>query len=169
MFYNNKKKVVDKEVHKFYDPKATPQVCRRKILLEGGGGEYGGGLNFCCDVCSSSDSPIDLTMDFLKSGATITKPRRKIVRKVTKDKQESLRVRLLAERDAYDNHFSMIGSSFLCPDSTVAEVSAQAKYVNTIDDIRLFGIRPELKKRFFNTILDVCDSTVSSNKRSRLA
>ena len=93
----------------------------------------------------------------------VTKPCKKIVRKVTKDKQESLRVRLLAERDAYDNHFSMIGSSFLCPDSTVAEVSAQAKYVYAIDDIRLFGIRPELKKRFFNTILDVCDSTVSVN------
>ena len=78
-------------------------------------------------------------------------------------------MRLLAERDAYDNRFSMIGSSFLCPDSTVAEVSAQAKYVDTIDDIRMFGIRPELKKHFFNTVLDGCDSTVSSNKRSRLA
>ena len=78
---------------------------------------------------------------------------------------------LLAERDTYDNHFSMIGSSFFCPDSIVAEaeVCAQAKFVDTIDDIRLFGIRPELKKYFFNTILDVCDCTVSSYKRSRLA
>ena len=51
-------------------------------------------------------------------------------------------MRLLAERDTYDNRFSMIASSFfLCPDSTVAEVCAQAKFVDTIDDIRLFGIR----------------------------
>jgi hypothetical protein len=131
---------------------------------EGVGGEYSGGLKFCCDICSSSGSPIDLTMDFSKSGTTITKPRRKIVRKVTKDKQESLRMRLLAERDTYDNRFSMIGSSFLCPDSTVVEVCAQAKFVDTVDDIRLFGVRPELKKRFYNTILDVRDCTVSNNK-----
>lgn len=149
LFYNNKKKGVDKKLQKFYDPKATPRVCRRKALLEGVGGEYSGGLDLCCDVCSSSASPIDLTMDFLESGATVTKPRRKVVRKVTKDMQESLRLRLLAERDSFDNRFNMIGSSFMCPDSTVVEVCAQAKFVDTIDDIRFFGIRPELKKHFF--------------------
>ena len=169
LFYSNKKKGVDKKLQAFYDPKATPRVCRRKILLEGVGGACSGGLSLCCDVCSSSASPTDLTVDFFESSTTATKPRRKVVRKVTKDMQESLRLRLLAERDNFDNGFSMIGSSFLCPDSTVAEVCAQAKFVDTIDDIRLFGIRPELKKHFFNSILDVCDCAASSNKRSRLA
>ena len=74
LFYNKTKKLVDKKVYKFYDPKANPKVCRRKVLLEGVGGEYGGGLELCCDVCSAS--PIDLTMNLLDSGAT-TSTRRK--------------------------------------------------------------------------------------------
>ena len=130
LFYNRTKKVVDEKVHKFYDPKTIPKVCRRKVLLEGVGGEYSGGLKLCCNVCSAS--PIDLTINLLNSGATTTSTRRKCVQKVTKHHQESLKLRLLAECDSFDDGFSMIGSSLLCPDSTIAEVCAQAKFVETI-------------------------------------
>ena len=168
LFYNKTKRGVDEKVEKFYNPKATPKVCRRKILLEGVGGEYSEGLELCCDVCSCSASPIGLTMNLLDSGVTTTSKRRKSVRKVNKHQEESLKLRLQAERDSLDDGFSMIGSSFFCPDSTIVEVCAQAKFVQTIEDMHVFGIRSELKRRFFNSIVDVCDCTVSSNKRSRL-
>ena len=83
--------------------------------------------------------------------STTTK-RRKSVRKVNKHQEESLKLRLQAERDSLDDGFSMIGSSFFCPDSTIVEVNnvcAQAKFVQTIEDMHVFGIRSELKRRFF--------------------
>ena len=81
--------------------------------------------------------------------------------------QESLAQKLLAERDGFDEDFGMVGSGFLCLYSTIDEICVQAKFVSSIDDICLFGIRPELRD-IFNSRVDVCDCTVSSNKHSRL-
>lgn len=57
----------------------------------------------------------------------------------------------LAERDRFGDGFR------LCPDSTIVEVCAQATFVETIDDIHLFGTRSE------RVDITCCDCTVSTN------
>ena len=61
LFYNDKKKGVDTKLQTFYDSKE--KTCRREVLLEGVGGEYCGGLESCCDICTSSASRADLKLN----------------------------------------------------------------------------------------------------------
>ena len=60
--------------------------------------------------------------------------------KLNKEMQESLKLRLLAECNNLDEDFGVVESSYLYLESTIDEVCAQTKFVNTIDDIQVFGI-----------------------------
>ena len=85
--------------------------------------------------------------------------RRRAVRRVSDDDMKLLRRRLFDERTAFLNEhpgLGMIGSSFVCPDVAIEEICAQAKFTGTVNDIALFGVRLQLKDRFFNIISDIC-------------
>ena len=95
--------------------------------------------------------------------------RRKAVRRVSDDMMRFLKARLIDERDVFLREhpgLSMVGASFVCPDSTIEEICAQAKFTGTVDDISLFGVGRQLRNRFFNIITDVCGD-ISCNKRFR--
>ena len=50
--------------------------------------------------------------------------------------------------------FSIVGIRFLCPDSTINNVCKEAKYIESVEDILLLRVRPELRQQFFNVIAD---------------
>ena len=65
-----------------------------------------------------------------------------------------LREKLVAVRDKVYMEtpaFSMVGVQFLCP-----ELCKEAKFIETIEDMSMFGIRTELKEQFYNVITDTC-------------
>lgn len=83
----------------------------------------------------------------------------------------NLKNELRMERDRYMQEnpcFLMTGFSFVCPDVTINELCSQAMYIQTSSDISLFGIKPELRDRFFNITSSVL-SKPASNKRRRCA
>ena len=104
----------------------------------------------------------------------ITRKKRKVeVRTVEKS---ILREKLIkARKDFLDQRddFYMVGMGFVCSDSAIDKLCAEAKYIKVIDDIpaELFGIWPDLKISFFQIICDNCSlvtCTNNSRKKRRL-
>lgn len=121
--------------------------------------EYG-----CCDACSPVS--FDGWLNVLELGAVNRRKRRRAIRTVTKDlkaKLVAVREEVLSEKPA----FRMVGIGLLCPDSTIDELCKQAKYIDSVEDVSLFGIRSELKEKFFKAISDTC-SYVFRSRRQRL-
>ena len=69
---------------------------------------------------------------------------------------------MLAEKPAYQ----MIGVNFICSDALICEICEGAKFISTLEDMDIYCLRPELKERFFNIIMDVV-SELPRPKRSR--
>ena len=139
--------------------------CRRKFLLEGVGGKLHTSYDRCCDVCNTNTRT---KINFFEHATVSQRKRRRAVRRVSDDNMKLLRTRLFDERTAFLNEhpgLGMIGSTFVCSDVTIEEICAQAKFINTVD-ISLFGVRHQLKDRFFNIISDICGD-ISCNKRFR--
>ena len=125
--------------------------------------EYG-----CCDACSPVS--FDGRLNVLELGAVNRRKRRRAIRTVTKDLIVDLKAKLVAVREEVLSEkpaFRMVGIGFLCPDSTIDELYKQAKYIDSVEDVSLFGIRSELKEKFFKAISDTC-SYVFRSRRQRL-
>ena len=89
----------------------------------------------------------------LEVGKVVRLKKRVAVRVVDNELIDRLKVELCLERTKYLQEnpcFSMVGVTFVCPDVTIDELCSQATYVETLSDISLFGIKPELRVRFFN-------------------
>ena len=80
----------------------------------------------------------------------------------------NLKTELRAARSRYleeNPSFSMVGPEFVCPDVTIDELCSQATYIDTVSDITIFGIKPELKERFFNVISSVLSKRIICKRR----
>ena len=124
----------------------------------------------CCDCCCKSalTLPLYTKLAVLDQGVATRRKRKVEVRSVDK---VDLRAKLIQARQNFIDQrddFYMVGVSFVCSDSVIDKLCAEAKYINVIDDIpaELFGIWPDLKVTFFQIICDNC-SLVSCTNNSR--
>ena len=109
-------------------------------------------------------------LNVLEIGKAIRMKKRVVVRVISEELSRNLKQQLIAERDKYLEEnpcFYSIGANFVCPDVTIDELCSQAEYIKTCSDISLFGVRSDLKDRFFNVISSVLPQMVC-HKRRRL-
>ena len=82
-----------------------------------------------------------------------------------KDKLIEEREKILTEMPGY----SFLGVDSICPDVTIDELCKQSRYISSVNDMQLFGIKPEFKNRFFDILKAVVEpenpSTLSRSKR----
>ena len=138
---------------------AASENCRRLTLVRGlGGSDHLVGSERCCDVCTpSAISPSD-RLNVLEIGKSVRHKKRVAVRYVSDELVSNLKTELRAARSRYlreNPSFNMVGPEFVCPDVTIDELCSQATYIDTVKDITIFGIKPELKERFFNVISSI--------------
>ena len=163
---SSRSKIQDKTLSNFVNDK----ICRRKTLLSGMGEEYNEFIPplRCCDVCTPSAISSNDRLNVLELGKQTRRPKRSAIRKVNEQLLKTLKERLYAERKAYIDEnpcLSMLGVDFVCPDSTIDELCLQAEYLETASDISLYGIRTDIKDRFFNVISDVLYQYVPCKRR----
>ena len=139
-FYSVKKKFQEKEMEKF--AKNSENCCRRILLASIGGSLQGENEYGCCDVCSP-DLFVDERFDVFQLSTVSKRKRRRAVRNIGDD----LKQKLIAVREVYKERpsFSFVGVRFLCPDSTINNLCKEAKYIESIEDPILLGIRSEEK------------------------
>lgn len=143
--------------------------CRRQTLICGmGGTNCARPMERCCDVCTPRAIMSHDRLNVLEIGKA---KKRVAVRVVNEELSQSLREQLMAERDKYLEEnpcFRSIGANFVCPDVTIDELCSQAEYIQTCSDITLFGVRSDLKDRFFNVISSVLTQMVCRKRHRRM-
>lgn len=134
------------------------QNCRRKALLDGIGGSYERRDRLCCDLYSTGS--FSTRLDILQPGEQTRKKRRHIVHTISKIKMKILRDKLIEERKkilAERPGFGFLGLDSICPDVTIDELCKQSRYISSVNDMQLFGIKPEFKSRFFDIVKTVVE------------
>ena len=142
--------------------------CRRKMLLNGMGGSFSGRAEICCDICTPL--AVESRLDILKPGQAVGRKRRRAVRDIDDSLKEILMKRLSEERDCTLREmpsFRIFGEDFILPDTTILELCCQSCYITAESDICLYGIRPDVKERLFNVIIDVVSSAPPPRKKHR--
>ena len=122
----------------------------------------------CCDICTPSAIASNDRLNVLELGKQTRRPKRSAIRVVNEQLLKTLKECLYAERKAYideNPHLSMLGIDFVCPDSTIDELCSQAEYLETASDISLYGIRSDIKDRFFNVVSDALCQYVPCKRR----
>ena len=151
---------------------ASSENCRRSTLLVGMCGSCENvPSQRCCDVCTPAAFTSSDRLNILEVGKVVRRKKRVATRVVDSELLERLKTELCFEREKYLQEnpcFCMIGAFFVCPDATIDEFCSQAAYVETLSDISLFGIKPELRVRFFKVICSVLSDLVH-HKRQRCA
>lgn len=51
--------------------------------------------------------------------------------------------------------FRMLGRSFVCYDCDIHRVCDEARFVRSVDDLNIVGIRPELKGDFYSIVCNL--------------
>ena len=134
-----------------------------------GGNDDGMVSQRCCDVCTPDAITSNDHLNILELGKVVRRKKRVAARIVSDELLDNLKAELCLERTRYLQEnpcFNMVGVNFVCPDVTLDELCSQAAYIETVSDISLFGIRPELRVRFFNIISSVLCKLVP-RKRQR--
>ena len=127
-----------------------------------------GASNYCCTVCS------ELTSDRLcldSPDSMNHKKRRKAVWESTKELEDTLCKKLKDERTSFINqheHFKMLGYSFVCPDSVISHICAHARFIDSEDVLRDFGLRTELVAPFYHVIYRELSQHPIMPKRQRI-
>ena len=84
------------------------------------------------------------------------KKRRKAIWESTKELEDTLCKKLKDERTSFidqHEHFKMLGYSFVCPDSIISHICAHARFIDSEDVLRDFGLCTELVAPFYHVIL----------------
>ena len=163
LFYSdrNLKKIEDTTLSQFI---SSAENCRRQTLISGmGGSGCVRPSERCCDVCTPQAITANDRLNILEIGKAMRRRKRVRVSVVSEDLTKALKEQLLAERAKYLEEnpcYLSVGASFVCPDVTVDELCSQAEYIETSSDITLFGIRSELKERFFKVLSSVLPQMV---------
>ena len=145
--------------------------CRRKTLMVGMGGNCSGvSSQRCCDVCTPDAIVASDRLNVLELGKVVRRKKRAASRLVNDELLDKLKTELFVERTRYLQEnpcFNMVGVEFVCPSVTIDELCSQAAYIETVNDISLYGIRSELRVRFFNVICSVLDKLVPRKRHRR--
>lgn len=142
--------------------------CRRNALICGMGGDIGQPSERCCDKCTPQAIAPNDRLDVLVIGKPSRCKKRVASRLVNEELLTMLKNSLRMERDRYIQEnpcFLMTGFSFVCPDVTIDELCSQATYIQTPSDMSLFGIKTELRDRFFNTISSILSEPATSKRQ----
>ncbi len=70
---------------------------------------------------------------------------------VTTNHESILKDELLKERDTYMREhpsYRMLGPSVVCPVCVIDKLCSEARFFQSVDDLSIVGLRPELKDRF---------------------
>ena len=62
--------------------------------------------------------------------------------------------------------YKMLGRSFVCPTSVIDKICTEARYINSIDDLNIIGVRPEIKNALYCVVCSVV-SQAPYRKKSR--
>ena len=111
----------------------------------------------CCDTCSCKSVPYPV-LDILSPGAgTHQRLTRKAQRHISEQLAEQLRVQLVEERKKIMEEITvhqMLGPSIVCSDGVIKELFEILKFLCSSQDVKVFGLRPELRDRFFNVVIN---------------
>lgn len=125
----------------------------------------------CCDSCDNSKCPQSLKFDSDISITRTRQKRRSAVRSVDEDWKATLKSAFSKAVDDYiESHpaFRMLGRSFVCPNCVTDRVCDEARFVRSVDDLNIVGIRPELKDNFYNIVCNLMSSIPCHKKGHRL-
>ena len=145
------------------------RTCRRVVILRGIGSlENTPSSTACCDVCTQGDFPYP-TLDILRP--VISKRRKKNVRvrTIAAPLKTVLKENLLEERQKIieeNPSFKMIGANYICSDVVISNLCDKASFIRDVDDIStMHSLRPALRERFFNVIMDTVTCNPPPQKR----
>ena len=148
----------------------SKENCRRQMMMLAlGVSENHPGTLPCCDSCDTSKCPPDLCFESQLSGRSTRRKQRTAVRDVNGDCKATLKNSLSRAVDQYlekNPSYKMLGRSFVCPDCVIDKICAEARFVQSIDDLNFVGIRPELKSSFYGVVSSVL-SNAPDYKRTR--
>ena len=126
-------------------------------MLEAIGGSISAQPRQCCrDICTPT-ALTGSTLDLLRPGVTKRK-RKRVAREFTSEALETLKTSLINERNAVmieNPGFLMIGPDLLYFVRIQINWCNEDKSIKDIDDLTVYGLRKELKERFFNLIVEL--------------
>lgn len=132
--------------------------CRRKVLLAALGSTQELSQpcsGVCCDSCPPGELPPELS--FFTPLQLERQSRTRPVRVVSKEVGVTLRKRLLRERAVITSStlgYQMLGQEVILPTKCIEQLCKKARYIKSIDDIRLPGIRTSLLERLYIVIME---------------
>lgn len=132
--------------------------CLRSTLIRSVGGNVEQQSRLCCTVCNSGCVLSD-RLEITQFRAVSTRKRRRVaVRRVDDSLKVLLKRRLLAERVAFVEEnpcWQILGIQFVCSDALISQICDDCKYIASVDDIDSFFVRPELRDRFYDIVVEV--------------
>ena len=122
----------------------------------------------CCDVCTWSQCPHN-RLDILKPTRQKSQ-KQPVAHDMTPSHVKELKTKLLEEREKIlleHPSYRMIGIDFVCPDSVLDKICEQSKYFSSVDDMKIYGVRPEFRDKLFRVVMDVISSIPPPTKKYR--
>lgn len=115
--------------------------------MEGSSNESSG----CCDICSVDPVTYSSRLNIFSAAKVNRRKHRRAVRTLSSDLEKKLK---LAREEFLNDHpaFRMVGTDFLCPDSSISKLCQEAKYIESMEDFST-DIRSELKDIFFSVVV----------------
>lgn len=123
----------------------------------------------CCDSCDQAKCPKSLLFESQVTGVRLKRKRRTAVKELNDNCIATLKDSLIkAVEEFLEEHpsFKMLGRSFVCPDSVIEKICAEARFISSIGDFNVVGIRPEIKDTLYHVFNSVV-SNAPSPKRGR--
>lgn len=168
VFFSSRQQKCDDQVKEFCTSKEN---CRRTMMLQALGVTETHPVTLpCCDVCDNRACPQYL--NFTDTTLTNARRKRRTAVKVIDDTCKlELKAALLREVDMYiEEHpsYRMLGRDFVCPSCVIEKICSEARFFNSVDDLNIVLLRPELKMRFFNVFCNITSNAPSPKKRHRM-
>lgn len=146
-------KITDRALKSFCTDKEN---CLRSSMIKSLGGTVPQST-LCCMVCNPLAFSDGERLSVLQAGnAPPRKKRRVAVRRMDKSLLDTVMSRLKEERTNYIKEhpaLSILGAQLVCPDSVINDICSSAKFICAASDMDWFGLRQELKQRFFYVIM----------------
>lgn len=160
------------EALKAYCDDSNREICRRRQLLQAFGCSdvLVTDPQICCDHCSPKGVPYK-ELDILKKGKRKRQQKAPVLREISEECSKKLKAKLLEERDNIVSEsvgFQMLGHDVVCHPKTIAVLCSKAPRISTLEDIdTVSGLRPQLRKRIFNVMMNVLSDAPPPSKRHR--
>lgn len=140
-------------------------------MLEGiGGNKTTSDASVCCDVCATGKVPY-AHLDILKPMYIPRKERRRAIRATDDDLIESLKERLIKEREKIIEEnpgYAMLGPCFVFPDHVIHKICDEATYINDVSVLNHMDcLRLEHKKRVFESAMEILSCAPPPIRRRR--